>query len=244
MGPRLRGGDEVQARAGGGLLDIDWKDIARQLDTHGYALTNRVLSTKDCAALTKIYADYARFRSRVVMERHAYGKGEYKYFAYPLPDPVQRLRERLYAGLAPIANEWAGHLGETERYPERLDAFLAHCRQEGQGKPTPLLLRYEESGFNCLHQDRYGDIFFPLQATVLLNDAFSGGDFLLLEQRPRAQSRGEAVALEPGRAIIFPNSVRPVKGARGWYRTQMRHGVSRILSGERMTLGVIFHDAK
>jgi hypothetical protein len=225
-------------------LDIDWDDIARQLDTHGYGLTNRVLSIKDCAALTKIYADDARFRSRIVMERHAYGKGEYKYFAYPLPAPVQRLRERLYAGLAPIANEWARRLGEEGRYPGPLDAFLAHCRKEGQGRPTPLLLRYEESGFNCLHQDRYGDIYFPLQATVLLNDGFSGGDFLLLEQRPRAQSRGEAVALEPGQAIIFPNSVRPVKGARGWYRTQMRHGVSRVLSGERMTLGLIFHDAK
>lgn len=156
----------------------DWNEVAGQLETRGFALTDRVLSGKDCDALARLYADEARFRSRVVMERHAFGRGEYKYFEYPLPAPVERLREGFYEGLAPIANAWSERLGTAERYPATLDKFIARCRAGGQGKATPLLLRYEAEGYNCLHQDRYGEVFFPLQATVLLNDGFSGGAFL------------------------------------------------------------------
>jgi hypothetical protein len=180
------------------------------------------------------------------MERHAYGVGEYKYFAYPLLPLVAELRHRLYRRLAPVANAWAAHLAGKTEYPPELDAFLAHCHAGGQTKPPPLLLRYETGGFNCLHQDLYGAIAFPLQATILLSKPgadFTGGEFLLVEQRPRAQSRGAVVPLAQGDAVIFANAYRPVPGKRGTYRVNIRHGVSTVLAGRRATLGIIFHDA-
>ena len=192
------------------------------------------------------FEDDRLFRSHVHMERHRFGVGDYKYFARPLPGLVQALRERLYPPLAAIANRWMEALGEPVRYPPALSAFLERCAAAGQAKPTPLLLRYETGGYNCLHQDLYGALAFPLQAAALLsrrNRDYEGGEFLLVEQRPRAQSVGEAIAVEQGELLIFANRVRPVRGVRGVYRANVRHGVSVVRSGHRYTLGVIFHDA-
>jgi hypothetical protein len=226
--------------------DIDWRTATAALDERGVAVVGPVLTPEECRALAALYDDDARFRSRIVMERHAYGRGEYQYFRYELPPEVEKLRRALYARLAPVANRWAERLGVETRYPATLDAFLKFCHANGQTRPTPLLLRYETEGFNCLHQDLYGAIAFPLQVTVLLSrpgDDFTGGEFLLVEQRPRAQSRGEVVPLRQGEAVIFANNERPQHGARGWYRVKLRHGVSRLTAGQRFTLGVIFHDA-
>ncbi|HYZ49122.1 MAG TPA: 2OG-Fe(II) oxygenase, partial [Sphingomonas sp.] len=206
-----------------------------------------LLSPGECAGVARLYGHEPSFRTRIVMERHAFGRGEYKYFGYPLPPQVEALREALYFRLAPIANRWAERLRLDTRYPPGLDAFLRTCHEAGQTRPTPLLLRYDAEGYNCLHQDLYGSIAFPLQATVLLSrpgEDFAGGEFLLVEQRPRAQSRGEVVPLEQGQAVLFANSERPVPGARGFYRVKLRHGVSRVTSGHRMTLGLIFHDSR
>ena len=189
----------------------------------------------------------ARFRKQVDMGRYRYGEGEYKYFDNPLPDVVAEVRKHLYGHLAPVANRWATALRSGEAYPPDLDGFLAQCHESGQGKPTPLLLRYEPGGFNCLHQDVYGAIAFPLQVVIVLSrlaSDFTGGEFLLVEQRPRAQSRGEAIALDQGQALIFPNRLRPVAGARGFHRVNVRHGVSTLRSGRRFSLGIIFHDAE
>jgi hypothetical protein len=205
-----------------------------------------VLDPKTCRALAALYDDETRFRSRVVMERHNFGRGEYKYLAYPLPEPVAELRTALYPPLATIANEWGAALNESGRFPPTLDGFIAECHAAGQTKPTPLLLRYGEDDFNCLHQDLYGPLVFPLQLTVLLSapgEDFSGGEFVLVEQRPRAQSRPAVVPLSQGEAVIFPVHHRPARGTRGVYRVTMRHGVSRVTSGTRQTLGIIFHDA-
>jgi hypothetical protein len=224
----------------------DWAAIASGLDERGHATVPGFLAADRCAAIAALYEETARFRSRIVMERHAYGVGEYQYFAYPLPDAIQALREELYRGLAPIANAWARRLGQEAAFPPDLETFLRGCRAAGQGRPTPLLLRYDAGGYNCLHQDRYGAIAFPLQATVLLSrpgEDFAGGEFLLVEQRPRAQSRGEVVALSQGDAVIFANALRPVRGQHGDHRVNLRHGVSRVASGRRFTLGLIFHDA-
>ena len=205
-----------------------------------------MLDPKTCRALAALYDDETRFRSRVVMERHNFGRGEYKYLAYPLPEPVAELRTALYPPLATIANEWGAALNESGRFPPTLDGFIAECHAAGQTKPTPLLLRYGEDDFNCLHQDLYGPLVFPLQLTVLLSapgEDFSGGEFVLVEQRPRAQSRPAVVPLSQGEAVIFPVHHRPARGTRGVYRVTMRHGVSRVTSGTRQTLGIIFHDA-
>jgi hypothetical protein len=224
----------------------DWRGVAGAIDADGFATIPAVLDAADCAALIALYGDQSRFRSRIVMERHAYGLGEYQYFAYPLPPLVSALRPALYRRLAPLANAWERRLGGAAAYPPTSDEFLERCHAAGQAKPTPLLLRYEAGGFNCLHQDRYGELAFPLQATVLLSrpgDDFAGGEFLLVEQRPRAQSRAMVVPLAQGDLVLFPNALRPVAGARGDYRVNMRHGVSRVAAGRRWTLGIIFHDA-
>jgi len=229
------------------LAAIDWTAAATHLDARGFFVCGPLLSAEACAALASLYQEEARFRTRIVMARHGFGLGEYKYFSYPLPPPVEALRQTLYRALVPLANRWAERLRLPFRYPPELGEFLAVCRANGQTRPTPLLLRYTEDGYNCLHQDLYGSISFPLQATVLLSrpgSDFSGGEFLLVEQRPRAQSRGEVIPLGRGEAVIFASSERPQRGTRGDYRVKLRHGVSRITGGERTTLGLIFHDAE
>ncbi len=225
---------------------LDWTGIERDLDARGWAVTPRILTAGECRALAALWDHPERFRARVDMARLRFGEGEYRYFAAPLPAPVASLRRRAYARLAPIANRWASVLGSRERFPEDLDAFLAYCAAHGQRRPTPLLLRYGPGGYNCLHQDLYGAVAFPLQLTVLLSRPgvdFTGGEMLLVEQRPRAQSRGQAIALGQGQALVFPNRHRPVAGTRGAYRVTVRHGVSEVATGERCALGVIFHDA-
>ena len=226
---------------------IDWARIAADLDAQGCATTAPLLTAEQCAALAQSYASDAPFRSRVVMARHGFGRGEYKYFAYPLPEPVAVLRAALYPPLAEIANRWNEAMAIDLRYPQEHASYLARCRKTGQTKPTPLLLQYGAGDYNCLHQDLYGEHVFPLQVTLLLsrpNEDFTGGEFVLTEQRPRMQSRAEVVPLAQGEAVIFPVHHRPVRGTRGVYRVNMRHGVSRLRSGHRHTLGIIFHDAK
>jgi len=225
---------------------LDWTRIARDLDAQGYATTGAVLRAAECAELIALYPDRDRFRSRVVMERHRYGVGEYKYFARPMPPLVENLRLAMYRELAGTANRWAERMRSRDSYPASLDEFLKVCAAHGQTKPTPLILRYEQGGYNCLHQDLYGEVAFPLQFTCALSRRgrdFEGGELLLVEQRPRAQSRGEAIALDAGEGIIFANRYRPAAGARGYHRVNLRHGVSTIKSGVRYAMGVIFHDA-
>jgi hypothetical protein len=229
------------------LPALDWPRIAADLDTYGCAIVEQAVSRADCDALAGRYADGGAFRSRVVMARHGFGRGEYKYFAYPLPGLVARLRTAFYPPLAAIANRWNASMGIDIRFPETHAEFLARCRDGGQVKPTPLLLRYAEGDYNCLHQDLYGAHVFPLQAAFLLSEPgrdFDGGEFVLTEQRPRRQSRAEVVPLRQGDGVIFPVHHRPVQGTRGTYRVNMRHGVSRLRSGHRLTLGIIFHDAQ
>jgi hypothetical protein len=226
---------------------VDWAAIAAALDDHGCAILQGALSPAACAAMAALYTQDDLFRSRVTMARHGFGRGEYKYFAPPLPPAVARLREAFYPPLAAIANRWNARLGEDVRYPKSLRAFLARCHAAGQTRPTPLLLRYQAGDYNCLHQDIYGTHVFPLQVAFLLSwpgRDFSGGEFVLTEQRPRMQSRVEVVPLAQGDAVIFPVRHRPVRGTRRDYRVAMRHGVSRLHSGHRMTLGLIFHDAQ
>jgi uncharacterized protein len=228
---------------------LDWRSIEASLDGQGFSRIPPVLTTKECESLARLYRDDSHFRSRIEMERFRFGAGEYKYFAAPLPPLVQALREQLYEGLAPIAHRWAGRLkpgSDQAEYPATLDAFLRRCHTAGQTRPTPLLLSYTAGGYNCLHQDIYGDLAFPLQVVFMLSgrDDYTGGEFLLVEQRPRAQSRGHALAIDQGAGVIFATRERPQQGTRGSYRVAMRHGVSTITSGARMTLGVIFHDAK
>jgi uncharacterized protein len=226
-------------------FDLTPQALAEEIAAQGYA-TRMLLSPQACSDMIALYDDDARFRKRIVMEKHAYGLGEYKYFAYPLPEPVAALRTELYPALAAVANGWRQLLGEATAFPPTLDEYIQRCHAAGQVRPTPLLLRYGPGGFNCLHQDLYGELVFPLQAAILLNapnDDFTGGEFIMVEQRPRAQSRGMVVPLRQGEAVIFPVHHRPAVGTRGAYRLTMRHGVSRINSGRRHTLGVIFHDA-
>ena len=226
---------------------LDWAAMAADLDGHGCALTGPLLDAQECAALAAAYPSDDLFRSRVIMARHGFGRGEYKYFAYPLPETIAALRTALYPPLAEIANRWNEAMGIAVRYPREHAAFLTRCHKAGQGKPTPLLLQYGPGDYNCLHQDLYGEHVFPLQATLLLSQPskdFAGGEFVLTEQRPRMQSRAEVVPLGQGEAVIFPVHHRPVAGTRGTYRVNMRHGVSRLHSGRRHTLGIIFHDAK
>lgn len=231
----------------GRLAALNWESAERSLSERGYAKTPPLLAPDECAELIQLYADDRRFRSRIDMARFRFGLGEYKYFAAPLPPVVASLRVHAYAYLAPIANRWMDALGARERYPLDLGSFLTRCARHGQAKPTPLLLRYAKGGYNCLHQDIYGDVVFPIQLTCLLSRRgadYEGGEFLLIEQRPRAQSRGEVIVLEQGEAVIFATRYRPVAGTRGYHRTNMRHGVSRVTRGERLSLGVIFHDAE
>jgi hypothetical protein len=225
---------------------LDWEQIAGDLDAHGCARVEGLLAPAECAALVALYADDERFRSRVVMERHGYGRGEYRYFRYPLPPLVAALREALYPRLAPIANRWHEAMGSAIRFPAQHGDYLARCHAAGQRRPTPLLLRYQAGDYNRLHQDLYGEHVFPLQATVLLSTPgrdFTGGEFVLTEQRPRMQSRAEVVPLAQGEAVVFAVRERPVQGVRGVSRVQLRHGVSRLHAGHRHTLGLIFHDA-
>jgi hypothetical protein len=244
---RPRAAAPVAAAVADRVAALDWTRMAADLDAHGCALTGPLLAPEECVALAAAYASDDLFRSRVVMARHGFGRGEYKYFAYPLPETVAALRAALYPPLAGIANRWNETMGIAVRYPAEHAAFLRRCHKAGQGKPTPLLLQYQPGDYNCLHQDLYGEHVFPLQATILLaepgND-FTGGEFVLTEQRPRMQSRTEVVPLGQGEGVIFPVHHRPVAGTRGTYRVNMRHGVSRLRSGHRHTLGIIFHDAK
>jgi hypothetical protein len=226
---------------------IDWTNIATELDAQGCAMIEQLLTPQHCTTLAALYPDDAYFRSRVVMGRHGFGRGEYKYFSYPLPGLVAELRPALYAPLSDIANRWNEAMGIERRYPERHDALLKRCHAAGQTRPTPLLLQYGEGDYNCLHQDLYGEHVFPLQVAILLSEPgrdFAGGEFVLTEQRPRMQSRPEVVPLRQGDAVVFAVHHRPVQGTRGFYRVNLRHGVSRVRSGHRHTLGVIFHDAK
>jgi hypothetical protein len=225
---------------------LPWETIGADLDARGFALTGRLLTAAECRALAALYDDPERFRSRVIMARHGFGRGEYQYFAEPLPDLVGVLRREVYPHLVPVANAWAERLGDEVRFPPTLAALAARCREAGQSRPTPLLLRYGPDDHNCLHQDLYGEVAFPLQLAVLLSEPgrdFSGGELVLAEQRPRMQSRVEVVPLARGEGVIFAVNHRPVQGTRGVYRVRMRHGVSRIRTGQRFTLGVIFHDA-
>jgi uncharacterized protein len=228
------------------VASLDWARIDRDLDAQGYALTGAILRASECAELIALYPERERFRSRIVMERHRYGVGEYKYFARPMPPIVEDLRTQLYSRLAPTANRWAEQMRSRDSYPATLADFLKVCAAHEQTRPTPLILRYEQGGYNCLHQDLYGEVAFPLQFTCALSRRgldFEGGELLLVEQRPRAQSRGEAILSNQGEGIIFANHYRPAAGAKGFHRVNMRHGVSTITSGVRYALGIIFHDA-
>jgi hypothetical protein len=234
--------DDIETK----IAALDWDAIAVSLDRDGWAVLPRLLDGAACDEVAALYAAEAGFRSHVHMARHGFGRGEYRYFAYPLPPLVADLRGRLYPRLAPIGNRWHERMGMAVRFPNEHAAFLARCHEAGQRRPTPLLLQYGAGDYNCLHQDLYGEHVFPLQVVVLLSapdDDFRGGEFVLTEQRPRMQSRAAVVPLAKGDAVVFAVNVRPVKGARGDYRVAMRHGVSEIRSGRRHTLGVIFHDA-
>lgn len=225
---------------------VDWLQVSNGLDAQGAAVVERLLRPAECAALSALYASETPFRSRVVMERHGFGRGEYRYFAYPLPDAVGRLRTALYPHLASIANRWQAAMGMDLRFPQHHAAFLARCHAAGQTRPTPLLLQYGPGDYNCLHQDLYGEHVFPLQAVVLLSEPerdFRGGEFVMTEQRPRMQSRPMVLPLQQGDAAVIAVHHRPVHGARGVYRVNMRHGVSEVRAGRRHTLGIVFHDA-
>ena len=242
--------DEVAASASGiaaRVAALDWPRIAADLDAQGWATTGPLLEAATCRELAACYVDDASFRSRVVMARHGFGKGEYKYFAYPLPALVGELRSAFYPRLAEVANAWHAALGDAMRFPETLATWLRRCHRAGQRRPTPLLLRYTAGDYNCLHQDLYGEHVFPLQVAILLSQPqrdFTGGEFVLTEQRPRMQSRAEVVPLRQGDAVVFAVHRRPVQGTRGAYGVTMRHGVSRLRTGRRHTLGIIFHDAQ
>ncbi|MBZ5705806.1 MAG: 2OG-Fe(II) oxygenase [Acidobacteriia bacterium] len=230
--------DRVQA--------LDWDAISESLWRDGCALTPTVLRPEECRELIETYDHNSLFRSQVVMARFGFGRGEYKYFKYPLPEPVQDLREEIYPRLAPLANRWAAEIG-GEVFPEKYADFLGVCHAAGQDKPTPLILKYETGDFNCLHQDLYGAVAFPFQLTVFLSQRetdYSGGEFVLVEQRPRMQSRVMVITAQQGQAVIFPTRYRAVRGSRGFYKANLKHGVSPLCSGKRFTLGIIFHDAQ
>jgi hypothetical protein len=230
----------------GRVQALDWKRIENDLDACGSAVIDKLITRKECDALTALYPQDDIFRSRVVMARHGFGRGEYKYFRYPLPDMVSALRTSIYPCLVPLANRWSRAMGTGVRYPAQHVDFIQRCHEAGQLRPTPLLLRYEPGDYNCLHQDLYGEHVFPIQLTLLLSEPgrdFTGGEFVLTEQRPRMQSRPEVVSLRQGDAVVFAVHHRPMQGTRGVYRVNLRHGVSRLRSGHRHTMGIIFHDA-
>jgi len=227
-------------------MSTEWALLEQQLDQDGCAVLRSLLRPETCDDISALYAQSEPFRSQVIMARHGFGRGEYKYFSYPLPDLVARLRSELYPRLVPIANRWHQQMGLPSRFPDTHQDFLERCHAAGQTRPTPLLLQYGPQDYNCLHQDLYGEHVFPLQVAILLSEPdedFTGGEFVLTEQRPRMQSRPHVVGLKKGDALIFAVNQRPVKGLRGYYRVTMRHGVSRLHSGKRHTLGIIFHDA-
>jgi hypothetical protein len=227
---------------------LDWGAARESLSARGYAITDPILTPEECASIVSLYNEPTRFRSHIIMERHRFGVGDYKYFSHPLPELVSDLRTAAYPHLAKVANEWSTAFGENKPpFPPDHAAFLKICHKAGQTRPTPLMLHYEAGGYNCLHQDLYGEIAFPLQMVFLLGQQgrdWEGGEFLLVEQQPRTQSKGEVVSANQGQAIIFTTRYRPVKGSRGYYRVNLRHGVSRVHRGTRYTLGIIFHDAK
>jgi hypothetical protein len=229
------------------LRRLDWRTLQEELDTQGSTILKGVLSAGDCSSIAQLYSDEEAFRSRVIMSRHGFGRGEYKYFAYPLPEIVQSLRTELYTRLFALANRWNESMGIEVRYPEEHEAFIRRCHEAGQERPTPLLLQYGPGDYNCLHQDLYGEHVFPIQVAFLLSEPgrdFTGGEFVLTEQRPRMQSRPEVVPLRQGDAVAFAVHHRPNRGSRGFYRVNLRHGVSRVRSGQRHVIGIIFHDAK
>ena len=228
------------------LAALDWDGIEAELDEFGVGRLGVLLTRGECEALVSLYAEDTRFRSRIVMARHGFGRGEYKYFSYPLPRVIAGLRRQVYPYAARTANRWAALLGERPIYPDTHAALLKHCHAAGQTRPTPLLLKYCAGDYNCLHQDVYGDYVFPLQLAILLSDpaCFEGGEFVVTEQRPRMQSRAEVISFAQGEALLFAVNERPRKGVRGYHRVRMRHGVSRVRSGDRMTAGIIFHDAR
>lgn len=227
--------------------ELDWNQTSEELNAQGFAITEPLLTPIECKNLIESYSNDSLFRSRIQMEKYRFGAGEYKYFTYPLPDLVQSLRQEIYPHLVPVANHWLESLSMKRHYPPKLNQFLEECHRGGQKRPTPLMLSYKKNDYNCLHQDLYGELFFPIQGTCMLSDPgtdFTGGEFLLIEQRPRAQSAGRVVSIPQGGFVFFATSFRPAHGSRGYYRVTMRHGVSKILSGSRTTLGLIFHDAK
>ncbi len=226
---------------------LDWEQVSQDIDSRGSAILDRILSVDECKSMVELYSQDDLFRSHVVMSRHGFGRGEYKYFSYPLPEIISELRKAIYSRLAPVANRWNSAMGIDVRYPEDHAEFIERCHHAGQIRPTPLLLQYGEGDYNCLHQDIYGEHVFPIQMAILLSDPakdFTGGEFVLTEQRPRMQSRAEVIPLRQGDAVAFAVHHRPVRGTRGNYRVNMRHGVSRLRSGNRHTVGIIFHDAK
>ncbi|MHC8306138.1 2OG-Fe(II) oxygenase [Pseudomonas sp. PB3P13] len=228
------------------LEAVDWAEVEHQLDQDGCAIISSMLSSDECSAVSALYSQSALFRSRVIMARHGFGRGEYQYFNYPLPQLIAGLRSSLYPRLVPIANRWHEHMNLPGRFPDAHEAFIERCHAAGQERPTPLLLQYGPQDYNCLHQDVYGEQVFPLQVAILLSapgEDFTGGEFVLTEQRPRMQSRPQVINLKRGDALIFAVNQRPFQGVRGYYRVTMRHGVSRLHSGKRHTLGIIFHDA-
>jgi uncharacterized protein len=228
------------------MPDIDWIEIKNELRTRGFAKIPGMLSEEDCLQLRKMYADPSLYRNVISMERYRFGKGEYKYFAYPLPEKIQTLREELYPNLAEVANEWMAQLGIDKNFPLRHEKLIEQCNDAGQSRPTPLILRYEAGGYNTLHQDLYGDVYFPFQVVFALSQRgvdYEGGEFVLVEQIPRAQSRAEVITLDLGDALIFTTNFRSMKGTRGYYRATMKHGISEVKTGVRYALGIIFHDA-
>ncbi len=234
---------DIQTR----VENLDWNLIQQELDHQGFAKISPILSKSECESFIDKYSDGLSYRTTINMDRYRFGSGEYKYFSYPLPDLIQELREVFYPELAKTANRWLGYLKKPKLYPPALEDFLQTCVDKEQTRPTPLILKYKEGGFNCLHQDLYGDVFFPFQVVFILSQRdqdYRGGEFLLVEQIPRAQSRGHVISVDQGGAIIFPTNYRPVQGKKGYYKNTLRHGVSTITSGERYGLGIIFHDAK
>ncbi|WP_028546462.1 2OG-Fe(II) oxygenase [Paenibacillus taiwanensis] len=229
------------------LADLNWAELHQTLDEQGYAKLPRLLSAPACTNLIAGYTDETLYRKTIDMSRYRFGNGEYKYYEAPLPELLQQFREGLYPELAKAANRWLKLLNQSSAYPDTLTSFLDQCHEAGQTRTTPLILKYDKGGYNCLHQDLYGDVYFPFQVVFALNqreDDYTGGEFLLIEQRPRAQSRGHVITLNQGEGLIFPTQQRPVAGARGYYRVTLRHGVGTITSGTRYSMGLIFHDAK
>jgi hypothetical protein len=227
-------------------LDVDWPTVTEELDEHGCALLPRLLTARECASVASLYDEPDRFRATIDMARYRFGRGQYRYFADPVPRLVADLRAALYPRLLPIARDWAAKLGRTEGWPDTLDEWLDECHRAGQTRPTPILLRYEAGDWNALHRDLYGDKVFPLQVVINLNapgEDHTGGEFLMVEQRPRAQSRGIATLIPQGHGLVFTTRDRPVRSSRGWSIAPMRHGVSVVRSGRRHTLGLVFHDA-